>query len=194
MTGWLLSPLETKRKPKLKVSSDSRQGALVGAFVGLIHGIVVAIVFYFVLFPVIMPLVTKQLENNPRFASDPRFISALPRVLSILSTIMSVSVVLFVPIGALFGCVLGVLFVKFRRHIPSSSIVRKSMVVAFILVTISFLGILRNLLVPTTTIVFGADFFPSQLKSFALTLIEFPLLGWLFGYLLTRKLGRKQER
>lgn len=129
-----------------------------------------------------MPLITKQLASEPSFASNPQFI------LSLSNTIMYGALVMVVPIMMLLSCILGVLFVKFRDHIPGSSIIRKSVVFALVLLAIS--------LVPTLSsfpgVIFGAEFFPLQMESYVLALVEYLLLGWLFGYLLERRLKSKE--
>lgn len=168
-----------------KIPSDTRQGALVGGLVGFLHGIVAAVQSYFIIFPLLMPLITKQVTSDPRFANNPQF---LAEFLSLFNTIMYVAVVLVVPIMALLSCVLGVLFVKFKEHIPGSSIIRKSVVFALILMAISIVPGLPSFLDPRASAIFGTEFFPLQMKSYALTLVEYPLLGWLFGYLLERRL------
>jgi len=135
-----------------------------------------------------MPIIIKQLMSDPRFTSNPLLAAQFP---SLLSTIMSVAMVVVVLMIALFSCVLGVLFVKFRQHIPGSSIIRKSMVFPFILMAISFILTLRSLLDPRAIAMFGTSLFPLQIESSELALVEYLLFGWLFGYLLERRLKPK---
>ena len=89
---------------------------------------------------------------------------------------------------ALLGCVLGVVFVKFRKHIPGHSTIRKSVVFALILVVISLVPRLFGILDPSAVVMFGTKIHPPQLEYNALTSIEYLLFGWLFGYLLQRRL------
>lgn len=178
---WFLSPLDTKRKPKHQLPNATRQGILVGAMVGAIDGVVNTVVFYFAYFPLIMDALTKQLTS--------RYATIIPKALSMVDTIFRVSILIAAPlIGALLGCVLGFLFVTFRKRIPGRSIVRKSLFVATILVALPSLNLLHSLLDPAARFVLGIDFLPLQLEGFTMVVIMYPLLGYLFGYLLQRRL------
>jgi len=165
----------------------TRQAALVGGLVGVVHGLITAIEFQLILLPVFMTTIPIMLKSNPRFA-DPRFVANLPKVLSMLNTIFTILTVAIVPFGALIGCVAGVLFVSLREHIPGSSLVRKSLVFSLILVAIAFIFNLRGVLEPDAHATFGPQFFQVQLRMFVITLLEYPLIGCLFGFLLERKL------
>lgn len=89
------------------------------------------------------------------------------------------------------GCVLGFLFVSFKDHIPGSSVVRKSLVFSLILLAISSIFSLRGFFDPNVAKMFGSNaFFHIQMASYAIALIEYPLIGCLFGYLLDQRLKR----
>ena len=171
--------------------SITRQGALIGGVVGVVHGLMTAIEFQLILLPVFMTTIPTMLKSNPRFAADPRFAATFPKALSLFNTILAVITVAIVPIGALIGCVAGVLFVSLREHIPGSSLVRKSLVFSLFLVVIAFVFSLRSILDPTTYATFGSQFFQVQVKTFVFIVLEYPLIGCLFGYLLNRRLKQK---
>jgi hypothetical protein len=177
--------------PGQKTPSETRQGAVVGALIGSLHGIASAILTYFVMFPLIMPLITKAIVSDRRVASDPRVVAMLPELIRLVNTIMYVSLGLAIPFGAILGCMLGYLFVKVKNHIPGSSIIRKSMVVSVIWIGVSSLGVVISLLEPRTTVFLGTSMLTLQMKSFASTIVLYLLLGWLFGYLLDRRLKSK---
>jgi hypothetical protein len=132
-----------------------------------------------------MPVMIKELSSEPSLAGNAQFL------LSLSNTVMYVALVMLVLIMMLFSCVIGVLFVKFKEHIPGSSITRKSVVFSLILLAISLAPGLRILLAPGTSAVYGSEFFPLQMESYALTFVEYVVLGWLFGYLLERRLKPK---
>ncbi len=184
--GWLLSPLEAKRGPKHKLPSDTRQGALVGAFVGLISGIVTATYAYFMVLPFVWSALTARMIESPE---------ALVALSTIWNTFMIVVVVGVPIIDAIMGAVLGVLFVVFRKKLPGSTIIRKSVAFSLILIAIYVLIGLRSYFSPNRISILDkatlATFHSMQVASHALILIEFPLLGCLFGYLLARRLGHK---
>jgi len=92
---------------------------------------------------------------------------------------------------ALIGCILGAVFVKVKGHIPGSSITRKSIVFGFVLFAISFLLSLPSLVNPRVSLLSGTALYVFRLESFAVTIVAYPLLGWLFGYLLQRRLTPK---
>ena len=164
-----------------KASSETRQGAVVGAFVGFLYGIYDAILFYFITLPTILPIIAKVV------ASDPRFVSFSQQdLLSMVSTIMDIAAISLAPLSALFGCVLGIVFMKMRGHIPGSSIIRQSLVFSLVLFVISFILNLGNILDAI-----GSDSFPTQMGLSAFGLVVFVLLGWLFGQLLERRLKPK---
>ena len=95
-----------------KTRSEIREGAVIGGFVGFLFGIVGAVQFYFL---VIIPEI-RRLTFNPRFANLP------PSAFQVFYF----GYVMAIPVVALLGCVLGVVFVRFRNHIPGHSTIRKS--------------------------------------------------------------------
>ncbi len=154
---------------------------MVGAFVGFLYGIYDAILFYFITLPTILPIIAKVV------ASDPRFVSFSQQdLLSMVSTIMYIAAISLAPLSALFGCVLGIAFMKMRGHIPGSSIIRQSLVFSLILFVISFILNLGNILDAI-----GSDSFPTQMGLSAFGLVVFVPLGWLFGQLVERRLKPK---
>jgi hypothetical protein len=173
---------------KRKSPSEIRQGMVVGAFVGFLYGIVAALQFYFTMLPFILPLITRQLLSDPNIANNPEYVAGMPGFLSLLNTMMYCAVVLIIPIEAVFGCMLGLLFVKCRNHIPCNSVIGKSVAFSIILVAISLVFGLPSFFNPKASTVFGANFFPLQIQSYIVNIVTFPLLGLLFGYLLNRRL------
>ena len=165
--------------------SETRQSAVVGGFVGFLYGMVTTVQTYFTTFPFFMAYMTRRVASNPTFASN------LQSALNIINTAMYVSLLMITPMLAVLGYLVGILFVKFKGHLPGSSIIRKAVVFSLILFAISFIPTLRSLLDPRVTAAFGAGFFPLRAESYALTLAEYLLFGWLFGYLLQRRLKPK---
>ena len=172
-----------------KGPSITRQAALVGGIIGVIHGVVVAVQFNLML-PVIIPLLPAIISSDPRYA-DLR--GTLPKIMSLVTPILSVVALVAILLGALMGCVLGVLFVSLRDHIPGSSILRKSLVFSLILLTISFILSLRSLVFYGMVATIQTVFLRLRLEMYATMLIEFPLLGCLFGFLLDRKLKHSAQ-
>jgi len=119
-------------------------------------------------------------------------------VLPTVWNIMIAVVVVFVPIMTVIaGTILGVLFIALRQRLPGSTIMRKSVAFSLILVAIDFLfiGLTRFFRPNNMTNVFDkgtlAVFYSLQVVSYAVILVEFPLLGCLFGYLLSGRIGHK---
>jgi hypothetical protein len=186
LPGWLLSPVEAMRESKYKLPSDTRQGAVVGAFVGFIYGIVGAAYAYFILIPFVWLVLTASLSS--KFLDSPKVLAALPTVRDILIAVVVVGVPI---ISVVMGTVSGVLFIAFRKKLPGRTIIRKSFAFSLILLAISLLIGLRSYLSPSVTILNKAtlaSMVSFQVLGWALALVEFPLLGYLFGYLLNRRL------
>ncbi len=168
--------------------SETRDGALIGAFVGCIQGIISAI-YLAKIFPpmiaVMMRALTAQMAQQ-----SPEVLRFFPGFLHFL---MEVVIVASPIIGVIMGCALGVLFVALRKKIPGSSIIRKSVAFSLILVAISAIGEVLNLFNPTgqMLILTNSTFRVLMLTGFALVVIEYPILGFIFGYLLNRRLRAK---
>lgn len=180
LAGWLLSPVETKRGTKYK-PTDTRQGALVGAFIGFISGIYAATIAYFIFLRFIWPVLT------------PTIIQSLAMTLPTLRGILIAAVVIAVPItSVVMGTILGVLFIVFREKLPGRTIIHKSILFSLILCLISFLVGLRSYVSPSRTSFLNnatlASLRSLQVLWWALSPVEFTLLGYLFGYLLNRRL------
>ena len=172
-----------------KTSNVTRQGALVGGTVGAIHGVVLSLQLNFIILPVLIPFVPMIVSSDPRLAD---LGGSLPTMMSWITPILTAISILDIPIGALTGCVLGVVFVSLREHIPGSSTLRKSLVFSLILFTIYFILSLRQFLSPLLqNETLRAVAFRLHLEMYVTTLIEFPVLGYLFGFLLERKLKPK---
>lgn len=187
LAGWLLSPAEAKRAPKHKLPSDSRQGAVVGAFVGFIYGIVGATYAYFIILPFVWLVFTASLSS--KLLESPKAPTVLPTVWNILVAVAVVGVPIM---SVVMGTVFGVLFMAFRKKLPGRTIIRKSFVFSLILLAISLLVGLRSYLIPSRTSILDkatlASMVSLQVLGWTLALVEFPLLGYLFGYLLNRRL------
>jgi len=150
-----------------KTPSESRQGAVIGGFVGLLYGAFYTISWYIV-FPEVSAILPK---------SAPTLFSSTHVLFAVASP----------PTCGLFGAVLGVMFVKFRKHILGTSIIEKSVIFGFILMTISFILSLRpGMRVPS--IHFTAEQYTLGSVLVVANYVALPLLGWLFGYLLQRRL------
>lgn len=180
LMDWLLTPLNVERTElsrRTKMLSETHQGAVSGAYVGLAHGIVsasVGIIFLSLLEPELTSFLAQEV--------GPRMLSELP---TLWITAIALLIV-FVPIiGVISGIVLGIVFVAFKAKIPGSSIIRKSVVFSLILCMIGFLiGSLdlRRVSMVRTVL---PSFYPLWET---LNLVQYPVFGYLFGYLLQRRL------
>ncbi|MGA8903798.1 MAG: hypothetical protein WB661_02180 [Candidatus Bathyarchaeia archaeon] len=180
LAGWLLSPVEAKRGTKYK-PTDTRQGALVGAFIGFISGVYAATIAYFIILRFIWPALTATM------------IQSLGMTLPTLWNILIAAVVIAVPItSVVMGTLFGVLFIVFRERLAGRTTIRKSVAFSLILCLISFLIGLRSYISPSRTSILNnatlASLRSLQVLGWALSPVEFTLLGYLFGYLLNRRL------
>jgi len=176
----------TERGRKVQPRGERRQGAVTGAFVGFIQGIVVA-GFGFI----VLSMMQSQLTAFMVQANGPTILSLLPTIWDATVAVVVVSCIIF---GVIVGAVLGVVFVAFRKKIPGSSLTRKSVAFSLIFSAISLLIILRSFLDPRTNAVLAttlAPLIPLRLAFFVFPLVECPALGYLFGYLLERRLKAK---
>ncbi len=100
-------------------------------------------------------------------------------------------------ISVIIGAVLGFLFVVFQKKLPGSTIIRKSVAFSLILLAIDFLIGISSFFVPnrtgTLSEVAVAKLYSLRLVSYGEILVEFPLLGYLFGYLLSRRLAHQKK-
>jgi CBS domain containing-hemolysin-like protein len=185
LSDWLLTPIGSKREQKRKRVTGTRQGAKIGALVGLVQGILntsVGLVALYVMQPRLIALIV-QVEGSRALAVFPT-----------LWNLMLIVLIIGVPIvSILMGAAVGYLFVVFQHRIPGRSIIRKSLTVSLIFVAVSLLWNLRNLLDPRRMALMQAFWGTSVLLQygFVYPLIEAPALGYLFGYLLQRKIRAK---
>ena len=159
-----------------KAPSESRQGVIVGGFVGFLYGVYEAVQTYLTWFPSYMAYMTSRLSTQ----------------LTVVTVISSL--VLEGPAFALLGCVLGRVFVKVKGRIPGSTIIRKSIVFGLILLAFTWLPSLwpssvKGAVIVEPTPLQAALTFAFYVSNF----LVFPLLGWLFGYLLERRLKPKVQ-
>lgn len=176
------SQLINKQVGKHKAPSKTRQGALVGAFIGLLAGIIGAIEFLFVLLPTIVkdliPLAVAHFPTNPNVAN----------LMTMFFYLFGVAIV---PLTVITGCVLGVLFVAVRNKIPGKSTIQKAVVFSMILWALQSIYELRYVLFPpppefaslTNTMPLSI-----RVTLLGLGIVEYLTLGFLFGYLLDRRL------
>ena len=170
-----------------RVPSESRQGAVVGGFVGFLYGIYQAVQGYLTWFPSYMTYMISRISTQPSFASDPQL------ALSVVNVILYGGLVLSGPVFALLGYVLGKLFVKVKGRIPGSTIIRKSIVFGFILLTFTMLLNLGPSPTKGTVIVETSPLQSAlQFVLYVSSFVVFPLLGWLYGYLLERRLKPRE--
>ena len=153
-----------------RTQSETRLGAIVGGFVGLLYGTVNAVNLY-VVFPRISAVLSRSASTFVGTTYVP-FVVGIPFAFGLL------------------GLVLGAIFVESRKHIPGSSIIDKSVAFSFILMAIAVILSWRpGAKMPAITIeqiTLGSIFFAANFA-------PFPLLGWLFGYLLQRRLKPKTQ-
>jgi hypothetical protein len=154
------------------LSPNLRQGAYVGAFIGLISGII-EISIILIGSPLIKLAVTEYLTQQ-----SPSALSLLP---ALWNRVLANSIVIVLIVATIAGGVAGVLFVAFMKRIPGRSTIRKSVFFSFSLLALSLLTAIPRYVDPKTISSITA-------ASVALALIEYPLLGCLFGYLLNRRL------
>jgi hypothetical protein len=162
-----------------KAPSETRQGAVVGGFVGLLYGIYTAVLDYFTVFPALASYMEQRLASEG-------LVNGSYFTPGTLNAILYAALVMAVVFSALLGCAFGILFIKFRGHIPGNSIIRQSLGFSLILFAISFILNLGNILDAI-----GTDSFPMQMGLSAFSLVAFVVLGWLFGNLLERRLKLK---
>ena len=86
---------------------------------------------------------------------------------------------------AVMGAVLGFIFVVAMKKIPGKSVIQKSLVFSLILAGISICSSIVTYLRPYSTFPIPTEL---TVLSFVVPLVEYPLLGWLFGFVLQRKL------
>jgi hypothetical protein len=157
-----------------------------GVFVGFIQGLVIAGFGFTVLYMMQPQLAAFMVQEN-----GPTILNLLPTIWDATVAVVVVSCVIF---GVVMGAVLGVIFVAFRKKIPGSSLTRKSVVYSLIFSAISLLIVLRSFLDARTNAALAATLaplIPLRLAFFVFPLVEYPALGYLFGYLLERRLKAK---
>jgi len=167
------------------IPGETQQGGKVGALVGFLHGCIAAGWTYFIIPPTMSIMVR-------RMASDPFFASHQQSILTMFNTIFNVVVILLIPISAVLGYLFGILFLKIEGRIPGSSIIRKSIVFGFLLLAVTLVMSLRYVF-DLKSPAYYPELFPLQVEGWTISLIEYPLLGWLFGYLLQRRLKPKTQ-
>jgi hypothetical protein len=148
-----------------------KDAALPGAIVGLIHGIINAMEYQYLLFPSIMPLIAARMaERNPNASA------VLPAIMTVLGPVILLFVVIF---SVVLGIVLAMAFVSLRKNIPGASMIRKGLVFSIILLAVQLITGLGSFSIPS--------YAQTAISLDIISIIEFPLLGLLFGYLLGKK-------
>jgi xanthosine utilization system XapX-like protein len=148
-----------------------RDAALIGGLTGLLHGILNAFELQYLLLPMIMPIVTSQiLERNPNAST------MLPTV---WNTLMSIILFFVVAFSLVIGIVLGIVFVSLKERIPGSSTILKSLTFSLILLAVQLVSGLGTLSI--------AAYLSTAINLDLISIVEFPLLGLLFGCLLEWK-------
>jgi len=187
-------------EPVIALKSVLRQGALIGAFIGFLYGVVADIEYYVIMLPMFLKFVLSMITSDPRFAANPK----LPEVINMVTNITYYIGLIVLPLGAVIGCVLGVVFVALMQKIPGRTTVRKAVFFSMVLFAVTNgYSMLRNLLgyenspevarvmsTPQSSL-FMRTMTTMMFPLLAVNLLAFLSLGFLFGYLLDRKLRAK---
>lgn len=174
---------------------------MVGAFIGFLYGVVGAILYYVVMLPFLMKLFPLILTNESRFAANPR----VPEFVNLLTNIMYYVGLLIVPVEAIIGCVFGVIFVALKDKIPGRTTIHKAVLYSLVLFAVQIIySTLRALsaywISPEIARLMNTPQVVSLIKTtdatlpvpvYAITLATHLSLGFLFGYLLDRRLSAK---
>jgi uncharacterized paraquat-inducible protein A len=148
-----------------------RDAALPGGLVGLFHGIINAIEYQYLLFPSIMPIIAARMaEQNPNASA------MLPAIMTFLGPVILLFVVIF---SVVLGIVLAIAFVSLRKSIPGGSMIRKALVFSIILLAVQMITGLGSFSVES--------YAQTAISLDIISIIEFPVLGLLFVYLLGKK-------
>jgi len=148
-----------------------RDAALIGALVGVLHGIVNAVEFQYLLLPTMIPIMMSQISQQ-----NPNASAMLPVLSSLLVPMILFFAVIF---SVVLGVALAIVFVSVRNTIPGSSTLRKAFVFSIILLALEIILGLGSFSIAT----YGS----TAISVDIISVVEFPLLGLLFGYLFEMK-------
>ena len=149
-----------------------RDAALPGALVGLIHGIIYAMEFEYLLFPVMLPIIMSRITLQNPNAAD-----MVPTFMNVLAPTIAVLIIAF---SVLLGIILAIAFVSLKNSIPGKSIMRKALIFSIILLALQIITGLGSY----TVVAFAG----TALNLDIITIVEFPSLGLIFGYLFDKKI------